>query len=198
MASSSSSSGGGALSSYAAAIASGGHAPPRRSARHAATTDVRPDDVLVGALAFLGAAALVTASGVCRRWRSLLDEHPAAWEGALFELDPCAVLGPAGFAAALGTGKTPLRVVHALGDSRCGKCGRRGARFYAPVAARRACSSKCVPAGDMTAKTLINRFFFLRADEPGAMRVSTRDELLAAVAMVLLLESWLFHRHAVY
>jgi hypothetical protein len=135
----------------------------------------------VGALAFLGAAALVTASGVCRRWRSLLDERPAVWEGALFELDPCAVLGPAGFAAALGAGKAPLRVVHALGDSRCGKCRRRGARYFAPVAARRACGEWCIPSSDETALTLLNRFFFLRADEPGAMRVSTRDELIAAV-----------------
>ena len=153
----------------------------RRSTRLVPAINALPADVLAGALAFLDAPSLVRASGVCRRWRGLLDERPAVWEGALSELDPCAVLGPAGFAAAVGAGKTPLRLVHALGDSRCGKCGRRGARYYAPVAARRACGSACVPPGDAGGGALINRFFFLRADEPGAMRVSTRDELVAAV-----------------
>jgi hypothetical protein len=140
-----------------------------------------PDDVLAGALSFLDAASLVRASGVCRLWRGLLDALPTVWEGALFELDPCAVLGPEGVAAALGAGRSCLKLVHALGDSRCGTCRTRGAVLYAATPGQRACSCACLPEHAATAP-LVNRFFFLRASEPGAVRVKSLKELTAAVA----------------
>ena len=154
----------------------------RRSTRLVPAINALPEDVLAGALAFLDAPSLVRCGGVCRGWRALLNEKPHTWEGALFELDPCAVLGPAGVAAALDAGRSCLDIAHSLGDSRCGCCRRRGALYYARAAAVRVCDAECLPSPGAAASPLINRFFFLRADEPGAIHVSTYVELLAALA----------------
>jgi hypothetical protein len=132
----------------------------RRSTRLVPAINALPEDVLAGALAFLDAPSLVRCGGVCRGWRALLTEKPHTWEGALFELDPCAALGPAGVAAALDAGRSCLDIAHSLGDSRCGCCRRRGALYYARAAAVRVCDAECLPSPGAAASPLINRFFF--------------------------------------
>jgi F-box-like len=60
-----------------------------------------PPEELARAFSFMDLSDLVcSAAVVCKTWRAAIASNPLAWTTAIYELDPLAVLGPAGVKAA--------------------------------------------------------------------------------------------------
>ena len=77
-----------------------------------------------------------------------------------------------------------MELCRRLGDSRCGKCGKRGAPFWCMTMMERKCwggDCKCIGGTPACCKALLNRFFFARRNESAATRVASKVELLAFV-----------------
>ena len=145
----------------------------RRTRSFTTTFSSFPDDVLAEILSFLDLKSLLAAAPAARLLTGVIDAYRFALEGALFDLDPFAALGPAGVMDVHARGVRGMELIRALGDSRCGTCGARFARFFSRAACARVCDACPEPAGRGVgaaaevggSKVLLNRFFFPKKSE---------------------------------
>ena len=156
-------------------------ASSRRLRSAVASLRTLPDDCLTIVFSALYVGELLRASSVCRTWYSIIDTRHTLWAGALFELDPIAVLGPTNFVKLARGGKGCLSLAKALGDSACGRRKRKGAPFFRFGVGKRECRH-CAPFDDSPALRLYNRWFFARSEAAGATVICTEDGLRAALA----------------
>ena len=128
--------------------------PPEQQARVFSFMDVR---------SLVGGAAVV-----CKRWRAIVATDAVAWTTAMSELDPCAVLGPAGVKAAaqqLHRNGGWLALAHRLSDRSCRTCtgcSATCALWFDTARLRRVCVSAKQRAGmgNINVVMLLNDFMY--------------------------------------
>jgi F-box-like len=85
-----------------------------------------PSEQQARVFSFMDVRSVVSGAAVaCKRWRAIIATDVVAWTTAMSELDPCAVLGPAGVKAAAQQLQRIggwLALAHRLGNRRCGAC----------------------------------------------------------------------------
>jgi F-box-like len=124
-----------------------------------------------------------TAAVASKRWRQVAATQPVAWTTAVAELDPLAVLGPAGVKAAAQTLQRCggwLQLAARLGNKRCthsSTCEHRGV-YFDRVKLRRVCSQQRASVRGQ-APVLLNNYMY---DTHVSYEVHTAAELEAAVA----------------
>lgn len=136
-----------------------------------------PEDALYIIFSFCDTQGIVRAARVCKFWLHVVDDRHLAWEAALFELDPLARLGPAGFVAAKRSGVGCLELARRLGCARCALCGKRGAPYFSIGAPWARVCDACPALSEAPCVLLYNRFVFARKGTPVATEAELRDAI---------------------
>ncbi|KAG5191566.1 hypothetical protein JKP88DRAFT_285109 [Tribonema minus] len=150
----------------------------RRSQLQVEAKTFLPDEVVARVSSFLPLRSVLRAGLACKRWRAAISHRSVSWTTAMWELDPFAVMGPAGvIQAAAHLSGSWLQLARRLGNPTCRDAWRcpNKAFYFNKKTLLRACRQHRQGDHEM----LMNDFLY---DTKPSFCVNSSKALLAALA----------------